>query len=211
MSYWEHRKPVQRARAVDIAAVARASCDALDAGGLRALTLRTVAGDLGVAPASLYSRVSGVEDLFDLALDAALGDDADLGEALEHDDLHPILLAFFRHLLRHPWACQVIGFRAPRGPHYLRLSERLCVLLDTAGITDPLTASYALSNFIIGSAMTAPISGHERSAPVDEQAAPRYAALHAQHHADPELIVESGLSALLAQFTRAPSSPESPS
>jgi AcrR family transcriptional regulator len=208
MSYWEHRKPVQRARAVDIDAVARASRDALDAGGLRALTLRAVAGELGVAPASLYSRVSGVEDLFDLALDAALGEDSEVRDCLERDDLHRILLAFFGHLIRHPWACHVIGFRAPRGPHYLHLSERLCTLLEEAGSSDPLTASYALSNFVIGSAMTAPISGDERAAPVDERIAPHYAALHARHRADPQLadpqlIVDSGLSALLAQLTRA--------
>ena len=69
MSYWEHRKPVRRLRAVDIVEVARASVRLLDEGGLRALTLRSVAQQVGVAPASLYSRVESVDDLFDLALE----------------------------------------------------------------------------------------------------------------------------------------------
>ncbi|WGH84265.1 MULTISPECIES: TetR family transcriptional regulator [Auritidibacter] len=54
MTYWEHPKPVQRLRAVDIQDLARASVRLLDAGGLKALTLRAVAQDIGVAPASLY-------------------------------------------------------------------------------------------------------------------------------------------------------------
>ena len=57
MSYWDHRKPVRRARAVDVEAIAGESVGLLDAGGLRALTVRAVAARLGVAPASLYSRV----------------------------------------------------------------------------------------------------------------------------------------------------------
>ena len=68
MSYWEHRKPVQRHRAVNIAEVARASGRLLDEGGLKALTMRAVAQQVGVAPASLYSRVESVDDLFDLSL-----------------------------------------------------------------------------------------------------------------------------------------------
>ena len=74
MSYWEHRKPVQRHRTVDIAEVARASGRLLDEGGLKTLTMRAVAQQVGVAPASLYSRVESVDDLFDLALDVVLAD-----------------------------------------------------------------------------------------------------------------------------------------
>lgn len=50
MGYWDHRKPVRRARAVDVEAIARESVELLDAGGLRALTIRAVAARLGVAP-----------------------------------------------------------------------------------------------------------------------------------------------------------------
>ncbi|MDN5724089.1 MAG: TetR/AcrR family transcriptional regulator, partial [Corynebacterium sp.] len=71
MSYWDHRKPVRRARAVNIEAIARESVELLDAGGLRSLTVRAVAARLGVAPASLYSRLESADDLFDLALDQA--------------------------------------------------------------------------------------------------------------------------------------------
>ena len=116
MSYWSSQKPVRRARAVDPAAIATAAIDLLDQGGFRALTVRAVAGRIAVAPASLYSRVNSVDDVFDLALDAALGRDPEIQKALAQADIHVLLIEYYHHLVRHHWACQVIGFRAPRGP-----------------------------------------------------------------------------------------------
>jgi|SRR5690625_444355 len=197
MSYWEHRKPVQRARAVDVQQVAHAAATLLDGGGLRALTIRAVALRLDVAPTSLYSRIASVDDLFDLALDSALGQDTELQAVVEHAELHALMLAYYRHLVRHPWACQVIAMRAPRGPNYLRLSERMCVLLTEAGASDPLGDAYALSNFVIGSAATTPMAGSERIAPVDSDIAPLYASLHSSHQVDTEAIISTGLHALL--------------
>ena len=178
--------------------LARASITLLDQGGLRALTVRAVAGRLGTAPASLYSRVTSLDDLYDLALDDALGQDHDVQHALTTSDLHGLMIALYRHLVRHPWTCQVIGMRAPRGPSYLRLSERMCQLLDEQGAPDPLGTAYALSNFVIGSATTAPAVGSERATPIDPSAAPLYAHLHAEHTTTPEQIVAAGLTVLEA-------------
>lgn len=201
MNYWEHPKPVQRERAVAITAVAGAASDLLDEGGLRALTLRAVATRLDVAPASLYSRVGSVDDLFDLALDAVLGDDTAVSRAVAEDGLEELLLAYYRHLVAHRWACQVIAMRPPRGPNYLRLSERMCELLIDAGAEDPLGAAYALSNFVIGSASTSAVSTHELQAPVDPAIAPHYARLHAQRQdGDAERTLAAGIAALTARF-----------
>src|SRR5690606_23660927 len=150
MSYWEQRRPIRRIRSVDVDSLAAISADLLDEGGMRTLTIRAAALGMGVAPASLYSRVTSVDDLFDLALDHALGREPEWRNTLEHADVQALLLAYYRHLVRHPWACQVIAMRAPRGPHYLRLSERMCVLLAENGSSDPLGDAYALSNFVIG-------------------------------------------------------------
>lgn len=196
MSYWHHARPVRRTRAVDVEAIARESAGLLDEGGTGALTLRAVAGRLGVAPASLYSRVVSADDLLDLALDHTLAGDADLQRCLEGSDLQDLYLAYYRHLRRHRWACGVIGLRAPRGPAYLALSERFCALLEADGASDPLTTAYAMSNFVIGSAMTDPIAESERDSPVDASAAPVYARLHARHEPDAEAVVVAGLRAL---------------
>lgn len=177
--------------------IASVSADLLDEGGLRALTIRAVARRMDVAPSSLYSRVTTVDDLFDLALDHALGLEPDWREVLEHAELRVLLLAHYRHLVRHPWACQVIAMRAPRGPNYLRLSERMCVLLTESGSADPLGDAYALSNFVIGSALTTAAAVDERQASVDGELAPLYASLHAAHGVAAETILTAGLHALL--------------
>lgn len=197
MSYWEQRRPIRRTRSVDVRRLAAISADLLDEGGMRALTIRAAALRMDVAPASLYSRVRSVDDLFDLALDHALGLDAEWQGSREDADLEALMLAYYRHLVRHPWACQVIAMRAPRGPNYLRLSERMCVLLAENGSSDPLGDAYALSNFVIGSATTAPVEGAERHAVVDSEVAPLYASLHATHKLDAEAVVTRGLHALL--------------
>ncbi|UPK74117.1 TetR/AcrR family transcriptional regulator [Nocardioidaceae bacterium SCSIO 66511] len=198
MSYWSHQKSAQRARAVDVAQVGEVAAELLDEGGPNALTVRAVAQRLDVAAASLYSRLSSSDDLFDLALDHALGSDADLQAATRDATLDELMLAYFRHLVRHPWACQVIALRAPRGPNYLQLSERICVLFIELGSSDPLGDAYAVSNFVIGSATTASVAGHEHEAAVDARQAPEYAALHGAYHGDPEVVLVAGLKALLS-------------
>ena len=198
MSYWDHRKPVQRNRAVDVAEIARASVTLLDNGGLRTLTLRAAAQSIHVAPASLYSRVRSVDDLYDLALDIALAEDSTMQEAINEASLTDLMMEFFRHLTSHHWAGHVIAMRAPRGPAYMSLSERMCVLLEQAGVEDPLGSAYRLSNLVIGSALTAPMASNERHSPIDADQAPTYARLHSDHHISPEAILTDGINGILA-------------
>lgn len=197
MSYWQNPKPSLRTRAVDIDAVAEAAVVVLDQGGIPALTMRAVAQRVGVAAPSLYSRVTAVGDLYDLALDRTLAVDAEMVEAIAEADLLELMIMFYRHLIRHPWACQVIGMRPPRGPAALRLSERMCVLLEQLGVGDSLRSAYALSSFVIGSATTAFIADGESLAPIDVEIAPVYARLHAGRSPNAEAVVRSGLQALL--------------
>ena len=201
MSYWDHRKPVQRERSVDVEAVSRVVVELLDGRGAKSVTLRAVAGCLGIAPASLYSRVESVEDLFDLALDRALGEDPEIDRAMARDEAEELVVAYYRHLLRHRWACRMIAQRPPRGPHYLRFSERLCELLLNSGAADPLGAAYALSNFALGSAVTSYAAEDEPEVPVDPSIAPHYARLHRQRcEADAERTLRTGLKALRSGF-----------
>lgn len=72
----------------------------------------------------------------------------------------------------------------------------MCELLVDSGAEIPLGAAYALSNFVIGSASTAPITEQESHASVDTAIAPQYARLHAGYHdAVAEKIVTAGVSA----------------
>lgn len=195
MSYWENPKPVQRTRAVAVDDLARETVALLDGGGIPALTIRSLAGRLGVAPPSLYSRITTVDDLLDLALDRALDHDAQVWIA---SDAGPdaLLLALYDHLRSHPWASHVIGLRAPRGPAYYRFSEQLLDLLVENGVRDPLTVAYAMSNYVIGSAATTASAGDEPVSPIDPARAPTYARLHEEHNVEPRLVVAAGLRAL---------------
>ena len=199
MSYWTTSRTVQRRRAVDPEDIARAAVELLDSEGPRSLTIRAVAQHCGVSPSGLYSRISGVDDLFDLALDHALGQDPQVSSQVQRDDpdLTELLVVYFRHLADHRWACQVLAARAPRGPHYLRVSELMFRLLEEAGAPDPLGTAYSLSNYVIGSALTAPMTGSERELDVDAHAAPVYARLHGDHDTSAENLLRRGLAALM--------------
>jgi len=195
MSYWDRPKPVRRLRAVTLEQLTQHSAALLDDGGLPALTIRALAARLDVAPPSLYSRIESVDDLLDLALDHVLDRD-DRVWSTSSEDPRDLLLDLYDHLLRHPWAPLVIGRRPPRGPAYIRYSERLLEILLEQGIPDPLTVAYAMTNFVIGSVTTASSAAQEPHVLVDPERAPTYAALHSSHEADPRAIVEAGLGAL---------------
>lgn len=193
---------VQRQHAVDIDAAAPAAAALLDGGCFCALTLHAVGTWLPVTPTSSYSRVGSIDDLFDLALDVALADDLGVAQVVAGDKLAKLMPTYYRHLVKHRWACQAIAMPPSRGPSYVRLSEGMCELLVDSGVEDPLGSAYALSNLVIASASTAPItervacSGRYRDRS-------RYARLHAGYHdADAEKIVFVGLSALLTHFGR---------
>lgn len=201
MSYWINPPPVLRERALSPAALAHTSIDLLDAGGRPALTVRAVAAALAVAPPSLYSRIAGIDDLLDLALDAALGADDQLSATLEGTCIEAVALALYDHLCAHPWASAVVGARPPRGPHYLRLSERLCVLLDAQGAPNPLGAAYALSNLVLGSATTASAAMQDAEHSIDAAVAPNYARLRAAGLGSPRELLRCALRGVLTVVT----------
>jgi len=92
-----------------------------DAGGLSAVTLRRVAGELGTGPASLYRYVVDRDDLLDLMTDAAAGE-IDLSVPLTGDpaaDLVALAVRSKEVHLRHPWLLDVPPEPARTGPRGL--------------------------------------------------------------------------------------------
>ncbi|WP_031470524.1 TetR/AcrR family transcriptional regulator [Sciscionella sediminilitoris] len=141
------RDPLTRERIVG------AALELLDAHGAAALTVRRLAEQLGVAPATLYGYVRTKEDVLDLALDAVYAE-VRIGEEYEDwsAEVAELLHAWRNALLRHPWSATVLG-RPQLGPHMLAREERLYALLAAGGLTAPelQDAAYALSNYVIGS------------------------------------------------------------
>src|SRR5215217_3832147 len=110
---------------LDVDRIVAAAMRLADTEGLAAVSMRRVAGTLGVPPMTLYSHVPGKGELVDLMLDAALGE-------LHPDEQAPtagnwrtrvetVARENRQFLLRHPWALSV---RHPLpGPNRMRKFE----------------------------------------------------------------------------------------
>ncbi|MFG2138086.1 TetR/AcrR family transcriptional regulator [Streptomyces sp. NPDC048650] len=96
-----------------------------DAGGLAAVSVRQVAGELSTGPASLYRYIGGRDDLVDLMTDAVTGE-IDLAVALTGDpvtDLVDLATRTREVQLRHPWLLEVPPEALRVGPRGLDLLE----------------------------------------------------------------------------------------
>ncbi|GAA1079376.1 helix-turn-helix domain-containing protein [Nocardiopsis composta] len=180
MSYWVSPSTQQRERRLSVSRIARAAARVLDRGGEGALSTRSVADELGVAPSSLYRHVRTKDHLLDLALDEVLARDLDRVTGGGLDAPH-LLTRWFAHLTEHPWAAPAVLARTPLGPAYLRLADELCRALGDAGVPprQVLARSYSLTALVAGLAIA---HTHHRGAqrpedgyPVDLGSAPHLA------------------------------------
>ncbi|AOP48797.1 TetR/AcrR family transcriptional regulator [Streptomyces lydicus] len=103
------------------AQLARAAIRLADAGGLAAVSVRQVAGELGTGPASLYRYIAGRDDLLDLMTDAVTGE-IDLTVAPTGDPVGDLVALSLRSRevhLRHPWLVEVPSEALRLGPRGL--------------------------------------------------------------------------------------------
>lgn len=126
---WQRSEPVAPAGrpATGAREIADAAFAIADQQGVHEISVKRVANRLGVGPGVLRGFVSTKDDLFDLMLDAALGE-IELPEAGHPEGwraaLQAIAFATQAVIQRHPWLCTLAGTRTPSGPNGLRLSER---------------------------------------------------------------------------------------
>jgi AcrR family transcriptional regulator len=143
----ETRAPLSRERVLG-AAVALA-----DESGIEALSMRRLAQGLGVEAMSLYHWINGKDELLGGMLDVVFAEmelpatDGDWRSALRAG-----ALSAHHVLLRHPWACNLLG--SPTGPTPARLRWMNGILgrLRAAGFSPVLThyAYHALDSHIVG-------------------------------------------------------------
>src|SRR4051812_27658865 len=107
-----------------------------DASGLAALSMRTIAAELGVVPMALYKHVAGKEELVDGMVDAVLAEfepaDPSLGW---RDAVRARVLSARRAVLRHPWARQAIESRTRRSAAVLGYMDSLAGLFRAGGFS----------------------------------------------------------------------------
>jgi len=131
-----------------------------DAEGLSAVTMRRLAGALGVEAMSLYHHVRGKEALLDGAVEvvmaevAAAIDDLGIPEPTQdwQGDLRATILASREVLLRHPWVPGLLETRASLSPTVVAHHEHVLRLMHEGGFGYDLAhhALHALGSRALG-------------------------------------------------------------
>ncbi|MGB8861593.1 MAG: TetR/AcrR family transcriptional regulator C-terminal domain-containing protein [Ilumatobacteraceae bacterium] len=123
------RRDLTRARVVATALAI------VDAEGLDAVTMRRVAGELGVEAMSLYTHVRDKQDLVNAMNLLVL---SQLDEPVEGDDWAEVLRTFARRLydayVPRPELARVLERTAPTSPEAFGAMERVLAALDRAGL-----------------------------------------------------------------------------
>jgi AcrR family transcriptional regulator len=138
--------------------VVRTAIEQADAGGLEALTMRTLAEKLEVAPMALYRHVVDKDDLIDAMVDAVF---AEIGVPSGGGDWKTAMrrraVSVREALSRHRWAIGLMESRPNPGPANLRHHDAVIGRLRAAGFSLGMTAdAYSLLNsYIYGFALTA--------------------------------------------------------
>jgi AcrR family transcriptional regulator len=139
VTIWERvERPARVARTtLEHGQIAAAAIELADAEGLDAVSMRRLAGHLGVATMALYRYVSSKEDIFWLMVDRALADVT--GADDDAADWRVVARAHAEQsrevILRHPWLVEVSG-RIFTGltPNRMAAIERAMVSLDGLGL-----------------------------------------------------------------------------
>jgi AcrR family transcriptional regulator len=144
------RVPLSRER------VLRGAVAVADAAGIAALTMRSLASELGARPMSLYHYVASKDEILDGIVDLVFSE-IELPSAGGdwRSQMRSRAISARRALGRHPWAIGLMESRASPGPATLRHHDATLATLRSAGFSVAMTAhAYALlDSYIYGFAL----------------------------------------------------------
>jgi AcrR family transcriptional regulator len=144
-----------------------------DQGGLDALTMRSLAEELGVAPMALYNHVANKDDLIDAMVDVVFGEiGVPSGGGEWKSAMRTRAISVRDALLRHRWAIGLMESRPRPGPANLRHHDAVIGRLRAAGFSVEMAAhAYSLlDSYIYGFALTKMTLPFESSEDVAEVA-----------------------------------------
>jgi AcrR family transcriptional regulator len=144
------RAPLSRER------VLRGAIAVADEAGIGSLTMRSLAGRLGVKPMSLYHHVANKDEILDGIVDLVFSEiDLPSPGGDWRSEMHRRAISARRALGRHPWAIGLMESRATPGPATLRHHDATIGTLRGAGFSVQMAAhAYALlDSYIYGFAL----------------------------------------------------------
>lgn len=130
-----------------------------DREGLEAVSIRRVAGELGMRPMSLYTYIPSKQELLELMADRIVA------EVLVDDPLPPdwrravetVALSSHRMFVEHPWVLEISRARAQLGPNGLRHAEQLLRAIEPLGLDaeERWQALFLINDYTLGHALRA--------------------------------------------------------
>jgi AcrR family transcriptional regulator len=127
-----------------------------DAGGIGALTIRSLAAELGVKPMSVYHHVANKEEILDGIVDLVFGEiDLPAPDGEWMAEMRRRAESARQALRRHPWAIGLMESRTAPGGATLRHHDAVLGALRRAGFSIEMTAhAYALlDSYVYGFAL----------------------------------------------------------
>ena len=155
--------------------VLRGAVALADRGGLAALTIRSLADELGVKPMTVYYYVTSKEEILDGIVDIVFSEiELPTVGGDWRTELTRRAQSAREVLRRHPWAIPLLESRTSPGPANLRHHDAVLGTLRAAGFSPAATAhAYALLDaFLYGHAVqesSLPFEGSEGPAEVEPQ------------------------------------------
>ncbi len=160
--------------------VLRGAMAVADAGGIDALTIRSLAQSLGVKPMSVYYYVANKDEILDGIVDLVFSEiELPAADGDWRTEIRRRAHSARRVLRTHPWAIGLMESRTSPGPATLRHHDAVLATLLAAGFSHELTAhSYALlDSYIYGFALQEvglPFEGPDTVADVAEPIMERF-------------------------------------
>ncbi len=152
----------------------RAAVEVADAGGLGALTIRSLAQELGAKPMSVYYHVANKDEILDGIVDYVFSQiELPSTDGNWRTEMRRRAASARSVLRRHRWAIGLLESRVTPGPATLRHHDAVIATLRAAGFSQAMTAhAYALiDSYTYGFALqeaALPFEGPETVADIAE-------------------------------------------
>jgi AcrR family transcriptional regulator len=132
--------------------ILRTAIGLADESGLEALSMRNLAGRLGVTAMSLYNHVANKDEILEGMIDAVF-DEIEMPHSAEWKEaILKSSISAREAMVRHPWATSLMMSSQGAGPSRLRHGDWLLGTLRSAGLSDEMIfhAYHALESHLLG-------------------------------------------------------------